>query len=149
MGSKVVPGPNLLNIEKSNVLLPPGIQLKQVEPSQIEVLVDILENKVLVVQPTWTGKLKEGLIIESTKAIPETIMVTGGSLALKEISTLFTEPISLDAITASGNLSTVFALGQSNLKLTPPARNSVIIHYEVKQRPATPAPTTSGQMGSC
>ena len=48
--SKVVPGSNTLNIEKTNVLLPPGIQLKQVEPSQIEVLVDILKNKVLVVQ---------------------------------------------------------------------------------------------------
>ena len=71
-------------------------------------------------------------------------MVTGGSLALKEISTLFTEPISLDTITASGNLSTGFALGQSNLKLTPPAKNSVIIHYEVKQRPAAPAPVPSG-----
>ncbi len=143
--SKAVPGPNLLNIEPVNVLLPPGIQLKQVEPAQVEVTVDMLENKRLVIQPDWTGKLRDGLILESTTAVPETIMVTGASLTLKKIETLFTEPIPLGKITASGSLSTGFALGQSNLKLAEPAQKSVVIHYQVKYRPETeitPSPDT-------
>ncbi len=141
--SKAVPGPNLITIEKNNVLLPPGIQLKQVEPSQVEVTVDILDNKRLIVQPDWTGKLKEGLIIESTRAVPETVMVTGASLALKETSTLFTEPIPLDGITASGSLSTGLDLGQPNLKLVEPGKKSVVIYYQVKHRSGPELPPTT------
>lgn len=132
--SKAVPGPNVIPIEKNNILLPPGIQLKQVEPPQIEVNVDILENKSLVVQPDWTGKLKEGLILESTRTVPETVMVTGASLGLKEISTLFTEPIPLEGITASGSVSTGFNLGQPSLKLVEPAKKTVVVYYQVKHR---------------
>ncbi len=138
--SKAVPGPNPITIEKGNVLLPPGIQLKQVEPSQIEISVDVRENKLLIVQPTWTGKLNKDLIVESARAVPQTVMVTGGSLTLKEISTLFTEPISLDSITASGSISIGFALDQSGLKLAEPAKNTAVIHYQVKSRSDQDAP---------
>lgn len=132
--SKTIPGINTVAIQRENILLPPGIQLKQVEPSEIEVTVDIPVQKELVVQPVWTGRLAPGLVMESAKTIPETVVVTGGSLTLKESTTLFTEPIPLDSITESGKLSTGFALSQPNLKLKEPARNSVVVQYVIQQR---------------
>jgi uncharacterized protein (TIGR00159 family) len=132
--SKAVPGTNIISIEKGNVLLPPGIQLKLVEPSQIEINIDTSKNKLLFVQPAWTGKLNKDIIIESARVVPETVMVTGASLTLKEISTLFTDPIPLDSITESGSISTGFAMGQSGLNLADSTKNSVIVHYQVKNR---------------
>ncbi len=132
--SKAVTGANSMGIQRENILLPPGIQLKQIEPSEVEVTVDETVQKQLMVQPTWTGHLKQGLIIVSAKTIPETMVVKGGSMILKERTTLFTEPIRLDEITQSGSVSTGFALGQSNLQLQDHNKNSVTIYYEIKQR---------------
>jgi hypothetical protein len=70
-------------------------------------------------------------------------MVTGASLALKETSTLFTEPIPLDGITASGSLSTGLDLGQPNLKLVEPGKKSVVIYYQVKHRSGPELPPTT------
>ncbi|MCP4114751.1 MAG: DisA protein [Desulfobacteraceae bacterium] len=132
--SNTVPGPNVMGIQRENIQLPPGIRLKQFEPSEVEVTMDETIQKQLAVQPTWTGRLKQGLIISSAKAVPETVMVKGGSMALKEITTLFTEPVPLDHITQSGRVLTSFALDKSNLKLQDHGKNNVTIYYEIKQR---------------
>jgi len=133
--SNVVPGNNTVNIQHEKVLLPPGIQLKQMEPSEVVINVDEKITKELIVQPTFTGQLNPGLIITSVTAIPEKVVVTGGSLTLNDITTLFTEPILLDAITGSGSISLSFDLSQTNLKLQGSAKNSVIVHYEIQERP--------------
>lgn len=133
--SNVVPGSNTINIQHEKVLLPPGIQLKQMEPSELVINVDEKITKELIVQPTFTGQLNPGLIITSATAIPESVVVTGGSMMLKDSTTLFTEPILLDAITGSGSISLGFDLSQSNLKLQGSAKNSVIVHYEIQERP--------------
>jgi len=133
--SNVVPGNNTVNIQHEKVLLPPGIQLKQMEPSEVVINVDEKITKELIVQPTFTGQLNPGLIITSATAIPESVVVTGGSLTLNDSTTLFTEPILLDAITGSGSISLGFDLSQSNLKLQGSAKDSVIVHYEIQERP--------------
>jgi uncharacterized protein (TIGR00159 family) len=132
--SKAIPGPNAMGIQRENILLPPGIQLKQFEPSEVEVTVDTTVQKQLTVQPTWTGHLEQGLTIVSAKAVPETVMVKGASMGLAEITTLFTEPISLDQITRSGSVSIGFALDKSNLKLQNHGKDSVTVYYEIKAR---------------
>jgi len=132
--SKAIQGPNAVGIQRENILLPPGIQLKQFEPSEVEVTVDTTVQKQLTVQPTWTGHLQQGLTIVSAKAIPETVMVKGASMGLAEITTLFTEPISLDHITRSGTVSIGFDLGKSNIKLQNHGKNSVTVYYKIKTR---------------
>ncbi len=82
-------GTNTIPVTQGSIQLPPGIQLKQVEPEQIEVTLDTLVEKQVPVQPDWTGTLPEGLIMTKAEPIPETALVSGSKLALDDISTVF------------------------------------------------------------
>ncbi len=110
-------GVNKLAITKENILLPPGIQLKKIEPSELDITLDTLIEKQLPIQPNWTGKLPKGLIMKEAKALPKTIQVTGGGMALKDISTIFTEQILLDKLTESGTVTIGLILTPPSLRL--------------------------------
>ena len=103
--SQAAIGVNKLAITKENILLPPGIQLKKIDPSVLDITLDTLIEKQLPIQPNWTGKLPKGFIMKEAKALPKTIQVTGGGMVLKDISTIFTEQILLDKLTESGTVT--------------------------------------------
>lgn len=130
--SKSVVGLNKLSVTRENILLPPGIRLKNIEPSELEINLDSMIEKELPVQPNWIGKLPEGLIMKSASAVPPKVIVTGGGLVLKGVSTVFTEQIQLDNITKSGILSVNPALEPASLKL----KNSekIQIRYIVEKK---------------
>ncbi len=115
--SQAAIGVNKLAITKENILLPPGIQLKKIEPSELDITLDTLIKKELPIQPNWTGKLPKGLIMKEAKALPKTIQVTGGGMALKDISTIFTEQILLDKLTESGTVTIGLILTPPSLRL--------------------------------
>ena len=115
--SQAAIGVNKLAITKENILLPPGIQLKKIEPSELDITLDTLIEKQLPIQPNWTGKLPKGLIMKEAKALPKTIQVTGGGMALKDISTIFTEQILLDKLTESGTVTIGLILTPPSLRL--------------------------------
>ena len=110
-------GVNKLSITKENIVLPPGIRLKNIDPSELDITLDAMIEKGLPIQPNWTGKLPRGLVMKEAKALPETIRVTGGGLVLSGISTIFTEQILLDTITESGTASVGLVLNPLSLKL--------------------------------
>lgn len=116
--SQSVVGSNKLIISQKNVQLPPGIRLREIVPSQLEVKLDTLIEKELPVQPHWVGKLPKGLIMKDAIPIPETITVTGGGLALKNVSTIFTEAILLDNLTQSETIATALVLDPPSIKLS-------------------------------
>jgi uncharacterized protein (TIGR00159 family) len=132
--ANAVAGSNQIPISRDTITLPPGIQLKQVDPQVLEVNLDLPVRKDLPVQPDWTGKLKQGLILEEVHVLPEKISVVGGSLMLKEIQTIYTGKIPLESITESGRLSIGLFLHPSSLKLDSGSGNRVDIVYKVKKR---------------
>ncbi len=125
-------GINTIPVTQGSIQLPPGIQLKQVEPEQVEVTLDTLVEKQVPVQPDWTGTLPEGLILTKAEAIPETVLVTGNKLALDDIATLFTEKISLDNLTESGTAVADLVLNPAPLKLKNKTR--IQVRYVIKKR---------------
>lgn len=130
--SRSTVGVNKLAVIKENVLLPPGIQLKKIEPTQLEITLDTMVEKELPIQPYWTGKLPEGLMIESARAVPQTVKVIGGGLTLQTMSTIFTEQIVLDNITESGTITVGLVLNPASLKLN--ADNEIQVQYQVAKK---------------
>ncbi len=125
-------GSNQLSITKENIVLPPGIRLKKIEPSEIDVTLDTLVEKELPIQPYWIGKLPKGLVMIEAKPIPKTIGVIGGGLLLRDISTIFTEQIPLDKLTESGTTSAVLVLNPASLKLK--NNNKIQIQYRIEKK---------------
>jgi len=130
--SQSVVGITQLSITKENIVLPPGIRLKKIEPSEIDVTLDTLVEKELPIQPHWIGKLPKGLVMIMAKAIPKTIGVIGGGLVLRDISTIFTEQIPLDKLNESGTTSAVLVLNPASLKLK--SNNKIQIQYRIAKK---------------
>ncbi len=127
-------GDNKLAITQNNIQLPPGIRLKKINPSELTIKLDTLIEKELPIQPNWTGKLPSGLVMKKAMPVPDTIKVTGGGLALKDISTIFTEELSLNNLTESGTYTTALVLDPPSIKLE--GDQNVRIQYVIAKNPA-------------
>lgn len=134
--ANAVPGSNQVIISRDTIALPPGIQLKQVEPQALIVNVDVPVEKMLPIQPDWSGKLATKLILEDARLVPDRVSVVGASLMLKDIETIYTEKIPLETITTGGTATVGLVLQPSSLKLKNGDRNRIDVIYKVKRRPA-------------
>jgi uncharacterized protein (TIGR00159 family) len=132
--SKAVVGLNTLTIKNEDITLPPGVLLKRVEPSVIELALDVLTEKELPIQVDWSGKLSEHLILYEATPVPDKIRIIGGSQILKNISTLYTEKASLKTINKSGTTIIKLALNPASLKIAPDFDDHVMVSYIVKER---------------
>ncbi|MBW2099156.1 MAG: DNA integrity scanning protein DisA nucleotide-binding domain protein [Deltaproteobacteria bacterium] len=131
--SNAVAGPNTFAFNAENITLPPGIVLKKIEPSVVDVTLDMIITKEVPIQVDWAGKLNKSLILTNIKLDANRIQLTGSRLALENISTLYTEKVFLDQIDKSG-LITVKLLIDSSLKIAQGFQDTVTVTYTVKER---------------
>ena len=132
--SRSVVGPNTFSIAQKNISLPPGVFLKKVEPSSVTVILDHVKRKEVPVQIDWAGKLPEGLILSEARLDPEKIELIGGQKMLENISTVYTEQVSLSTIQKSGTMTVKLVLDPASLKISPSSRDKVTIEYMVTRR---------------
>lgn len=132
--SNAVPGNNQITITRDGIVLPPGIELKQLEPQSLKVNLDVPDQKKLPIQPDWVGKLPAGFILQDAQIIPDTVEVVGGHLTLKDTRSIYTEKIPLDNITADGKISVDLVLLPSSLKLADKSQKYVEVIYKIAQK---------------
>lgn len=126
-------GINTLDVTRDNILLPPGIRLKSIEPAQVEITLDTLTEKRLPVQPDWIGRLPEDCIMKGARTIPPEVTLMGGELALNQMSTVFTEPIDLTGLNTSGVLTVGLNLNSPVLKLK--HADKIQVQYFISKKP--------------
>jgi len=134
-------GNNQVAITREGIILPPGINLKKLEPQVIEVNLDVPVMKKLAVQPDWTGKLPAEIIMLDEHTVPEVVEVVGGKHTLEDLRTIYTEKIPLENITGDGEVSADLVLSPSSLKLADQAQQMVTVIYHVTKRPAEASAT--------
>ncbi len=135
--ANTTPGKNSLSVGRNAISLPPGISVKSIEPSTLEVFVDVPLKKEVPVQTFWVGKLSPDLIMTQVMVSPEKILVVGPSQALKDIETLFTEPLSLDGITESGKITAGIVFTPSTIRPDDQKKGGVQLEYSIKKRENT------------
>jgi YbbR domain-containing protein len=126
-----VAGNSQVAITRDGIVLPPGIELKQIEPQTLEVNLDIPIQKKLPIQPDWTGKLPAGFIMQGYHTIPDTVEVIGGTLTLKDIRTIFTEKVPLENITTDGKKSVGLVLLPSSLRFANVSQKNAVVVYKI------------------
>jgi diadenylate cyclase len=126
-------GENTLRILPDDVSLPPGVALNRVTPSEILVTLDKYAVRSLPVQADWTGKLPDDLLLTEATLDPPEIQVTGRSLLLKGLDTLYTEKIPLDGIDKTGKIS-VAVLFPDKIKPSPGQKERITVFYKVSER---------------
>jgi len=127
-------GMTSFTITPENITLPPGILLKNVEPSVVDVTLDVPARKDLPVQVDWVGKLPENVVLSGATLDPARVQVIGGSRILKKTSTVYTEKVSVDNMKRTGTISVKLALNPASLKIAPDSKDRVIVQYVVKRR---------------
>ena len=132
--STAVAGSNTFSIAQKNISLPPGVLLKKVEPSTVEVTLDHLRKKGLPVQVDWVGKLPDSLILTEARLEPAEIELVGGKKTLEAFSTIYTEKVSLGGIQKSGTMTVKVALNPASLRIAPGSKDKVTVVYVVGQR---------------
>ncbi|MEE4365101.1 MAG: diadenylate cyclase [Desulfotignum sp.] len=132
--ANTVPGTNKLAVSRSSVTLPPGIVVKNIDPAMIEVTVDVPVKKELSVQPFWTGRLSRDLIMTFAETTPEKVHVIGPRQVLTQMETLFTEPLPLDGITASGRISALIVLHPPTIRLADQDKHTISVEYTIQKR---------------
>jgi len=131
------PGKNTLSVGQGSVSLPPGISVKSIEPSMIDVFVDVSLKKEIPVQAFWVGRLSPDLIMTRVSVSPDKIVVAGPSQALGDINTLFTEPVSLDGITESGKMNARIAFTPPTIRPANQIQGEIQLEYTVQRRENT------------
>ena len=132
--SKAVPGKNSFTITSDNISLPPGIVLKNVYPSEVDVDLDVTIKKKLPVQVDWVGKLPDHLILVETEIEPDRVEVIGGKRILEKIATIYTEKVPLDKLKENGSITATLALQPASLKIAPGSKDKISIKYVTRQR---------------
>jgi uncharacterized protein (TIGR00159 family) len=132
--SNGIVGPNTYTVTSKNITLPPGVFLKKVEQPDIKVTLDVPIVMELPIQVDWTGKLPHHLMLKNVTVKPSTIEVEGGSQIFKNISTIYTEKVSLSNIKQSGSLVANIILSPASLKIAPGSKDKVTVYYEVTDR---------------
>ena len=132
--SKSKVGPNSFTITRESISLPPGIVLKGVEPSVVEVDLDVLIKKKLPVQIDWVGRLPDHFILEEAGLEPQAVEIIGGKRILETISTVYTEKVPLDNLEVKGTITVNLALTPASLKIAPNSKEKVTITYLTRLR---------------
>jgi uncharacterized protein (TIGR00159 family) len=122
-------GPNSFTITRESISLPPGVVLKSVEPTEVEVELDVLIQKKMPVQIDWVGRLPDHFILTDAKLDPSIVTVLGGKRILENISTLYTEKVPLDNLEVKGTILANLALTPASLKIAPGSKDKVTITY--------------------
>lgn len=133
--SKAVEGRNVFPITQDNIVLPPGVFLNKVQPSNIDVNLDAPVTKELPIQVDWAGKLQENLNLVKVSVTPETVKVMGGSQILEHVSTIYTAPVRLDSLAKTGSITTALVLTPPSLKLISSSNEKITVNYVVEEKP--------------
>jgi diadenylate cyclase len=132
--SKATTGTNTFTITQDKIALPPGVDLKQVMPANVEVNLDVSVTKTLPVQVDWVGKLAGHLILKEMKITPDRVQVIGGKRILNKTSTIYTEKVPLDPIEKSGAVTAKLAIRPASLKLGLDSKDKVTVEYVLEER---------------
>ncbi len=133
--STAAAGQNDFAITASNISLPPGLVLKNVNPQNIVVDLDVTVRKDLPVQVDWAGRLSENLILAEATVDPSRVEIAGGKRSLESLQTIYTEKVQLDRLREGvGVIEVPLAIQPASLKVASGSNERVTVKYLTRKR---------------
>jgi YbbR domain-containing protein len=102
----------LVNLKASEISLPPTVDVLSVEPPEMEFVFEAQDRREVKVEVPRVGQLPKDLVLDRIEINPRTVTVLGPRSELKLLRAVETEPIDLQGIDATRNLT---------LKIRPPS----------------------------
>jgi YbbR domain-containing protein len=98
---KFVEGENLIPIRPDMVRVPRGIEVVEVAPQRVRVILDAIVEREVEVTPRLEGTPAKGYAVKRVTSSPPRIRMAGPRSDLRRLTRIFTVPISLDGHSAS------------------------------------------------
>ncbi|MGB6064875.1 MAG: diadenylate cyclase CdaA [Desulfomonilaceae bacterium] len=112
--SGVLPGLNYFRITNKNLLVPPGIAVSQIRPSDLHLNIEAASTKNIGVVPTLAGALPENTKVAVT---PSEVRITAAQGDLKKVTSITTEPITVSELIAKKKIVTHVVVRPDGLKI--------------------------------
>ena len=88
-------GQSIRHILTSDFKTPLGLEVSDVNPSELRITLDNVTAKEVRVLPSIIGEVKQGYMVESITLKPNSITVTGAKTVLSQLENISTMPINL------------------------------------------------------
>lgn len=98
---KFVEGENLIPIRPEMVHVPRGIEVEDVIPHQVRMVLDVIVEREVEVSPRVEGALPKGYVVKQVTSNPPRIRMAGPRSDLRRLTRIYTVPINLDGHSAS------------------------------------------------
>ncbi len=82
-------------LSKSDLALPPNVQVLSIDPGEIQMSFDNLVQRELPVEFATIGALHAGLTMEKLQVTPDRVLIRGPESRLRELKEIQTEPVDL------------------------------------------------------
>jgi len=126
--SKMKIGENVIMLEKNDLKnIPLGVEVIDISPVAITVILDRLIEKHLPVALKTRGTLPRGYQLSETKIEPEKVLARGTKSYLQEIDTIFTNPVNLNTIKDNTTREATLSFDPKRLKFIEPLTVKVFI----------------------
>jgi hypothetical protein len=97
LGNVVQPGEQTFTITARNLLLPPGVTLLRVEPSQVRVRLERRAARDVPIEVRFSGPPPTGYRIARQEVSPPRVRIVGPSSRVEQIGALQTDPVDLSS----------------------------------------------------
>ncbi len=97
--SGVKPGPAVFRLSSDSLALPRGVRVARITPAQVTLELERVGHKTVPVRVRFAGRLPGHLQVTETKVSPEMVEVSGPASTIEDITTAYTQPIDVTALT--------------------------------------------------
>ena len=100
------PGKRTYTLSSRNVQVPEGVRVKQIDPAQLQIHLDMRETRVVAVHPRVVGRLASGFAISSVIANPAQITVAGPAHRVDLVDGAITDPVDATGLLSQRTFTT-------------------------------------------
>lgn len=113
-------------VEMRNVIVPPGVEVLAVSPSQVPLRLEKIGRRRVAVRPRLAGQPAAGMSVGAVRVQPTTAMVSGPRLLLQRLQSVSTDPVNVDGADASVDAVVAVRSPQPLMRIVEPLTVRVI-----------------------
>ncbi|HTY42853.1 MAG TPA: CdaR family protein [Thermoanaerobaculia bacterium] len=136
------PGEKRYPLGPGDINVPEGIEVIALTPSEVRLVLDAVAERILPISASLSGEPLAGASVEEVSVEPKNARILGPAKTLARLSSLPTQPVSIEGRDASFTETTTLVLPAPGVRV----REGQLVGVHVKIRPApapepTPKPT--------
>ncbi|MFC2169702.1 YbbR-like domain-containing protein [Acidobacteriota bacterium] len=119
-------------LDKNMMSLPEGAEVKEINPSQVVLKLEMTKEILLDVEVNIAGQPAEGFKVVSTKVFPSQVLIKGPESKITEKQKVRTSPIDISSLTQSAEIEADLILPSPDLRLVS-AQSKVLVSILIEE----------------